>query len=89
MFTLRTGEDMLTEYVFNTKIAKHMFCKVCGVQSYYRPRSNPDGVAITFTCLKDYKIIRHRIKHFNGQQWENFISKSGIQKFSIDQNDEE
>ena len=42
-FRLFQGEDMLTTYQCNTKVAKHPFCKVCGVQSFYVPRSNPDS----------------------------------------------
>ena len=37
-FTLISGEELLTEYTFNTKVARHKFCKVCGVQAYYHPR---------------------------------------------------
>jgi hypothetical protein len=42
-FRILTGEDKLTTYRFNTRVAKHTFCSVCGVQSFYTPRSNPDG----------------------------------------------
>lgn len=45
------SEDFLTEYKFNTKTAKHKFCKQCGVQAFYIPRSNPDGAAITLACV--------------------------------------
>jgi hypothetical protein len=31
-FRLITGEDVLTTYSFNTHVAKHRFCNVCGVQ---------------------------------------------------------
>jgi len=37
------GADKLTTYTFNTHQAKHTFCRTCGVQSFYQPRSNPDG----------------------------------------------
>ena len=55
-FELLRGQEALNEYTFNTKRAKHLFCSKCGVQSFYRPRSNPDGVAITFSCLSNYKV---------------------------------
>ena len=42
-FTLLKGAENITTYTFNTHQAKHMFCKICGVQSFYVPRSNPDG----------------------------------------------
>jgi hypothetical protein len=51
-FTLEgSSEEYLTEYRFNTKQAKHLFCKICGVQAYYAPRSNPDGFAVTLACV--------------------------------------
>lgn len=36
--TMICGEEFLTVYQFNTKVAKHKFCRVCGVQAYYHPR---------------------------------------------------
>mmetsp|Transcript_4618 Transcript_4618/g.6303 ORF Transcript_4618/g.6303 Transcript_4618/m.6303 type:complete len:139 (+) Transcript_4618:1-417(+) len=42
-FQLLSGKENTTEYKFNSKVARHMFCSICGVQSYYFPRSNPDG----------------------------------------------
>ncbi|XP_056140757.1 centromere protein V isoform X2 [Lampris incognitus] len=45
-FTLLQGSENLITYTFNTHIAKHSFCKVCGVQSFYTPRSNPDGYVV-------------------------------------------
>uniref|UniRef100_A0A8C6KYY3 Centromere protein V n=1 Tax=Nothobranchius furzeri TaxID=105023 RepID=A0A8C6KYY3_NOTFU len=42
-FTLLQGLENLTTYTFNTHVAKHTFCRTCGVQSFYTPRSNPDG----------------------------------------------
>ena len=44
------GEDQLTTYTYNTHTAKHKFCKICGVQSFYQPRSNPSGYG-TYVCL--------------------------------------
>ena len=81
-FKLLAGQDDLTTYTFNTGVAKHIFCKHCGVQSFYRPRSNPDGVGITFTCIDDYQIRPHRFDFFNGEKWEEFIAKSGIARYS-------
>uniref|UniRef100_A0A1I7YVQ3 GFA domain-containing protein n=1 Tax=Steinernema glaseri TaxID=37863 RepID=A0A1I7YVQ3_9BILA len=48
-FNLLTGEDQLTTYRFNTGLAQHNFCRVCGVQSFYVPRSNPDSVGMSGT----------------------------------------
>ena len=73
-----------TEYRFNSKIARHMFCPVCGVQSYYHPRSNPDGVAITLACIdKDcLEGVDIEYKQFDGVNWEGYIHTSGIKALS-------
>ncbi|GFS81598.1 centromere protein V [Nephila pilipes] len=44
-FELLQGKDNLIQYTFNTGGAKHLFCKTCGVQSFYKPRSNPEGIS--------------------------------------------
>ena len=50
-FTLLDGHDALTEYRFNTGAARHLFCRHCGVKSFYVPRSNPDGIDVNARCL--------------------------------------
>ena len=58
---------------FNTKQAKHLFCKVCGVQSFYIPRSNPDGYAITATCIDPGTITKLTVEDCDGENWEKFF----------------
>ena len=50
-FRLLQGAEYLTEYTFNTGVAKHRFCRVCGVKAFYVPRSNPDGIDVNVRCL--------------------------------------
>jgi hypothetical protein len=69
-FRLLSGRDRLTEYKFNTGAATHLFCSVCGVKSFYIPRSNPDGVAVTWRCLDDWQAFDVTIDPFDGQNWE-------------------
>jgi len=81
-FHLTSGADKLTEYRFNTKVACHVFCSNCGVQAYYRPRSNPDGVAVTLACIPPELIESSEVRKFDGSNWEAFFVNSGISKFS-------
>lgn len=67
-FTLLTGENDLTTYSFNTGVAKHTFCKHCGIKPFYTPRSNPDGIDINVNCL-DTEVTMN-IMDFDGQNWE-------------------
>ena len=47
------GADMLTLYQWNTKIAKHYFCKVCGIYTYHQRRINPSQCGFNVACLED------------------------------------
>jgi hypothetical protein len=69
-FRLIQGSESLTTYTFNTGVAKHLFCKVCGVKSFYVPRSNPDGYSVNIRCLEPSTIAKIRVRQFDGRNWE-------------------
>uniref|UniRef100_A0A8C3US69 CENP-V/GFA domain-containing protein n=1 Tax=Catharus ustulatus TaxID=91951 RepID=A0A8C3US69_CATUS len=69
-FKLLKGADNLTTYTFNTHRAQHTFCKTCGVQSFYTPRSNPDGYGIAPHCLDDGTVQTIITEDINGKEWE-------------------
>jgi hypothetical protein len=69
-FRLLTGQDRLTTYTFNTGVAHHLFCSVCGVKSFYRPRSNPDGWSVNARCLDDTADLTITVVPFDGRDWE-------------------
>ncbi|WP_370336664.1 GFA family protein [Parvularcula marina] len=69
-FRLLTDPAAITTYEFNTKIAKHTFCSVCGVKSFYTPRSNPDGVSLNLRCMDKSQFDEITIEPFDGQNWE-------------------
>ena len=68
-FKLLSGNESITTYTFNTGVAQHKFCNICGVKFFYIPRSNPDGGDVNIRCLrtqpKSLKIIS-----FDGQNGE-------------------
>ena len=68
-FTLLSGEEKLTTYTFNTGVAKHTFCSVCGAKPFYVARSNPDGIDVNLRCL-DTQPQNVTIVPFDGQNWE-------------------
>lgn len=74
-FRLTSGEEELQEYTFNTGVAKHKFCKICGVKSFYTPRSNPDGIAVTWRCLDNWDKLDVKICNFDGVNWEQNAAK--------------
>lgn len=46
------GEDTLTLYQWNTKVARHYFCSVCGIYTHHQRRSNPDEVGFNVACIE-------------------------------------
>jgi hypothetical protein len=69
-FKLLSGAERLATYTFNTGVAKHLFCKTCGVKSFYVPRSNPDGYSVNLRCLDSGTLEQVAYEHFDGQHWE-------------------
>lgn len=69
-FELVSGAGDLTTYTFNTGVAKHTFCRVCGVQAFYTPRSHPDGVDVNVRCLDGDAAARFTVVPFDGREWE-------------------
>jgi len=74
-FHLLQGEDNLGTYTFDTREAKHLFCKTCGIKSYYIPRSHPDGISVNARCLDESTIESISIEKFDGKNWEQNIDK--------------
>ncbi len=68
-FRLLRGESVLASYRFNTGVACHRFCSICGVKAFYIPRSNPDGVSVNVYCLEP-PPEELRIVAFDGRNWE-------------------
>jgi hypothetical protein len=69
-FRLLSGKDKLTTYTFNTGTAKHRFCSICGVKSFYVPRSKPDGFSVNVRCLDEGQVRVTGIALFDGRHWE-------------------
>jgi hypothetical protein len=74
-FRLLQGENKLTTYSFNTGTAQHRFCAVCGIKSFYIPRSNPDGFSINVRCLDEGAVRATKITTFDGAHWEDNIDR--------------
>lgn len=68
-FRLLAGSDSITTYSFNSGVARHTFCKVCGVKPFYIPRSNPDGIDVNARALKEQPRSM-LVVSFDGQHWE-------------------
>ena len=72
-FELLRGTDELTTYEFNTRTAKHTFCRHCGIHPFYVPRSDPDKFSVNVRCLDDVDPTEIRPDAFDGKHWEEAI----------------
>jgi hypothetical protein len=71
-FQLLSGQENLTNYQFNTRTAKHLFCSVCGIKSFYVPRSHPEGFSVNARCLDEGTITGMTVSQTDGKNWEKF-----------------
>jgi hypothetical protein len=66
-FELLSGRDALASYRFGTGAAEHLFCRHCGVKSFYQPRSHPDCWSVNANCLDDPPELA--VEKFDGRDW--------------------
>ena len=50
--TVTRGRESLGMYQWNTQVAKHYFCRVCGVYTHHQRRSNPDEYGFNIGCVE-------------------------------------
>jgi len=74
-FRLLEGEAELVEYQFNSGIARHYFCRNCGIKSFYVPRSHPHGISVNVNCLDRDGIKSVTVTPFDGEDWEKNVHK--------------
>ncbi len=69
-FRLLTPPDAFTTYEFGTRVAKHHFCRRCGISPFRRARSNPQEVDVNVRCLEGMDLDSLKIHRFDGRHWE-------------------
>lgn len=74
-FRLLSGAENLSSYRFNTEAADHLFCRTCGVKSFYVPRSHPEGYSVNVRCLDKALVKSIEISPFNGANWEQHVEE--------------
>ncbi|MGH6658617.1 MAG: GFA family protein [Sphingomicrobium sp.] len=67
-FELLAGRNDLTSYRFGTGAAEHLFCRQCGVKSFYQPRSHPGAWSVNAYCLDLRPELD--VELFDGAEWE-------------------
>jgi len=67
-FKLEQGAKALTSYRFGSGTAEHLFCAVCGVKSFYQPRSHPEAWSVNAHCLD--APVALAVEQFDGRDWD-------------------
>ncbi|MEA3065533.1 MAG: hypothetical protein QOJ27_1985 [Sphingomonadales bacterium] len=76
-FRLLSGGEALAHYRFGTGAADHLFCSVCGVKSFYQPRSHPDAWSLNLNALDDTTGLAVAARAFDGRNWEASLAGLG------------
>ena len=65
--TLQAGEDQLATYRWNTGVARHHFCRVCGIYPFHRKRAKPDHYSVNVFCLDGLDVDALPVRQADGR----------------------
>ena len=67
-FNLIKGEQDLALYQFNSNIAKHYFCKKCGIYTHHNRKSDPNGMGVNLGCIYELDAMDYDAISFDGRK---------------------
>ena len=67
-FALTKGEGDLALYQFNSNIAKHYFCKTCGIYTHHNRKSDPNGMGVNLGCIDLLDATGYKALSFDGRK---------------------
>ena len=67
-FKLLEGSENLSLYQFNTEIAKHFFCKKCGIYTHHNRKSDPNGMGVNLGCVEGLDPMVFDVIQFDGKK---------------------
>ena len=57
-----SGEENLSVYQFGTNIAKHYFCKNCGIYTHHQRKSDPNGIGVNIGCIDEIDSFQYNVE---------------------------
>ena len=76
-FIFEKGAASLILYQWNTAIAKHYFCKICGIYTHHIRRSDPSVYGVNIGCFDEINIRDYLVTDIN----------DGVSMSLVDDND--
>lgn len=64
--TIEAGQADLTLYRWNTGVARHYFCRHCGIYPFHRKRSAPDHYSVNVGCLDAFDVAAYPYREADG-----------------------
>ena len=61
--TITKGKEYLTSYKWNTKVAEHYFCKICGINTHHKRRSDPNQFGYNIGCIEGLRCLGYTMYH--------------------------
>ena len=56
VLTIIYGKKYLSTYKWNTNVAEHYFCKICGINTHHKRRSNPSEYGYNIACIEGFEM---------------------------------
>jgi hypothetical protein len=63
-------DDLPVQYQYGEAHLLQVFCKCCGIHSFYTPRLHPDRISVNARCLEGVDMAALQPSFFDGQSWE-------------------
>ena len=64
---IEDNESLLSSYQFDDRVAKHHFCKCCGIYTFVETRLNPGQFRVNLGCIDEIDNYMLPIKLFDGK----------------------
>lgn len=69
-FELLAEREALVSYRFGSGEAEHLFCRTCGIKSFYQPKSHPECWSVNLRAIDDPDVLDVDIVPFDGRDWD-------------------
>lgn len=63
---IQSGHEWLATYEWNSRRAKHHFCRQCGIYVFHRKRAAPDHFGVNVFCLDGFDVASIPVRATEG-----------------------